>query len=124
MLHPETYSAPAEVEKAAAKARHQGPVQPNERPRIEADPLTSFENFNSAVRTDLATWMTGTKDARIEKAKAFAAPLTEHFEATFKMTPARRVKTLNYIIWLESVHPNGERDVAAVAFNGLFPKKA
>jgi len=41
----------------------------------------------------------------------------------YKWTPERRHKVLNYIIWLESIHPKGSREVAALAFNALFPKK-
>jgi hypothetical protein len=89
-------------------------------PQIESDPLTSFEYFHFQVRTDLRLWMTFGLEERIEKAKRFSR-MNE--DPAFKVTPERRHKILNYIIWLESTHPAGHRNPAAVAFNGLFKKE-
>lgn len=121
-MEPQTYSAVMEAEKASEEAKSaKKPIE--QRVTIQADPLTSFEGFHVEVKTELTAWMTWGKEARLAKAEKYAAPLTKHSEETFKLTPVRRHKILNYIMWIESVHPHGDREVAAIAFNGLFPKK-
>ena len=91
------------------------------RPIIGDDPLSAFENYHTQIQTDLRGWMTFSVEARIEKAKRFSKL---HQSDALKMDEDRRVKILNYIIWMESHHPLGKREPAAVAFNGLFPKNA
>jgi hypothetical protein len=89
------------------------------KPKIEGDPLKSFEYYHFQVQSDLRNWMTFAKPDRIEKAKRFSNVADEE---RYRIDPDRRHKILNYIMWLESIHSLGDRDVAAVAFNGLFPK--
>lgn len=88
-------------------------------PKIEGDPLKSFEYYHYQVQADLRNWITFGKEERIVKAKRFSNVQNEE---RYRIDPDRRHKILNYIIWLESIHPQGDREVAAVAFNGLFPK--
>ncbi len=99
-----------------------------QRPRIEGDPLSYFETYHFQIQTDLKQWMTLSEEDRLKKARDFARSITERGDqdklaVTLRITRDRRVKILNYIIWIESHHPHGNRDVAAVAFNGLFGVK-
>lgn len=91
---------------------------PNELPNIPRDPLTSFENMIYTIRTDLSGWMTFDKKSRLDRTKWFVDTYTD---TSMKMTPDRRHKILNYIIFIESHHPMGDSHVAALAFKGLFP---
>ena len=91
---------------------------PNEAPAIPRDPLTSFENFIFTIRTDLSSWMTFDKKGRLDRCKWF---VDTYVDSAQKMTPDRRHKVLCFIIFMESHHPLGDSDVAAVAFKGLFP---
>jgi aromatic ring hydroxylase len=118
---PVSYSAIEEAERDAAE-RSAMPRQmaPNEKPRIEMDPLTSFEHFHHEMQAILNSWMTLTLDSRTAKAKEFAKGISSYMRESFRMTRERRHKILNYVIWIESIHPHGDRDVAAIAFNGLF----
>jgi len=104
-----------EMEKAKLK-----PVRPpsNTEPAIPHDPLTSFENFVPRLRADLHGWMTFDKKGRMDRCKWF---VNTHYDEINKMTPARRLKTLAFIVYMEASHPLGDSDVAAMAFKGLFP---
>jgi hypothetical protein len=102
-------------------------MDPNELPRIERDPMTSFEYYSSDIQAQLNAWTTFAVDDRKKKAALFGspvladAPVVGEREAN-RWTPARRHKVLNFIIWIESLHPKGSREVAAIAFNALFGK--
>jgi len=104
-------------------------VPPNEeKVEIEKDPLVSFEHFHFQIATDLRNWMTFTEDDRMRRTALFGSPVLEDAKPLwgrdeYKWTPRRRHKVLNYIIWVESIHPLGKRSVAALAFNALFPKE-
>ena len=110
------------VQHVASRHSVERPVyKPEEQaqPTIVADPLTSFETYHFQIRTDLRNWMTFGVEDRIRRAKQFS---NLKDDPQLRMTPERRHKLVNYIIWLESTHPRGHRDPAAVAFNGLFKK--
>jgi len=96
-------------------------VEARTTPKIDSDPLMAFENYHFSVKTDLKGWMTFSLDDRIKKAKQYVECSTKMTE-TLKIDKARRHKILNYIIWIESHHPNGNRLAAREAFMGLFPK--
>lgn len=103
-------------------------LPPNvEKPEIERDPLTSFEHFHYQAKADLSNWMIFDKPERLKRAAVYgsqdlldAKPIFEREE--YRWTHRRRHKVLNYIMWIESIHPKGDREVAAVAFNALFPR--
>lgn len=107
---------------------HEKKVEPLETPVIEKDPLVAFEHFHGQMQADLRNWVTFEKDDRLRRVALFASPVVADAKAAlgrdeFKWSPRRRHKVLNYIIWIESIHPLGNRDVAAAAFNAIFPKK-
>ncbi len=104
-----------EIQKHAA---HPVKPKPNEEPHIARDPLTSFENFIYSLRTDLSGWMTFSKRDRLDRCKWW---VDTYVDTAMKVTPDRRHKALCFIIFMESHHPLGDSQVAAVAFNGLFP---
>lgn len=102
-------------------------MDPNEEPRIERDPMTSFEYFHVEMQATFNAWMTLSLDDRKKRTALFGSPILTDAKPIlgrdqYKWTPARRHKVLNYIIWIESLHGNGSREVAAIAFNALFGK--
>ncbi len=97
---------------------------PGTSPRIEGDPLMSFENFPVQVQSDLRGWMTYSVEDREKKITELQTMTAERM-ATRKITEDRRVKMLFYMMWMERMHPSGDRRPAALAFNALFgPNKA
>ena len=120
MAKPQMKSYNAADEEVKAQAVKVVPREVDQ-PRILADPLTSFETYHFDIQTTLRTWMTCAKEQRIENAKRYAMPPRENADNDPKLIDWRkRHKILNFIMWIESIHPRGEREVAAVAFNGLF----
>lgn len=118
MDSPQTYVA------SMASVQSKPVVAPEvKEPRIEGDPLTAFENFHFQVQADLRGFMTHPEEKRVEMVKDLLATSPRE-EERLKLTPARRHKMLNYIIYIESHHPNGARAVAREAFLGLFPEPA
>ena len=103
-------------------------MDPHEPVKIEKDPLLSFEFFHYEMKADLAGWMTFTEEDRKRRAALFSSTILADVKPLFgrdeyRWTPARRNKVLNYIIWIESTHQKGSREVARLCFNALFPKK-
>lgn len=109
MPSPVMYEAAREAMNAEAspKTAMVSPV-----PIVSLDPLRSFEREKDLLKTDLNGWKTFLPVDRLKKARQFAAQQGK--------TSEERHRIFNYIIWVESL-PDGDRDVAAVAFNALFP---
>lgn len=117
----------ASMESVRIPAPGEKKMDPNEPPRIERDPLTSFEYFHVDIQAQLNAWTTFSTEDRKKRTALFASPVLADAPVRasrdmYRWTPARRHKVLNYIIWIESIHPQGSREVAALAFNGLFGK--
>lgn len=117
----------ASMESVRIPAAGEKRMDPNELPRIERDPMTSFEYYHADIQAQLNSWTTFSVGDRKRRAALFGSPIltdapVEASREMFRWTPARRHKVLNYIIWIESLHPQGNREVAAVAFNALFGK--
>ncbi len=87
-----------------------------QKPIIGDNPLNAFEVYHLQVKTDLDKWMTYSPEDRFARVKVFAARGNGE-----KVDEDKRAKILNFIIWMESHHPQGDSMVAAIAFNGLFP---
>jgi hypothetical protein len=115
---PEIYDVQREIEKAERERR---PIADTGQRRTtpENDPLRSFERERPQKKTDLLLWMTFQKEDRIRKIRFFVKEQMDGQDPDMNTV----YRDLNYIIWMESRHPLGDRDVAAVAFNNLFPQK-
>jgi hypothetical protein len=114
MQEPKSYYSSNEAIKfpTAAPPEMQQPV-------LEADLLVAWDQFTFQQQTDMRLWMTQGKKARMKKAAWWA---TTSFDEDKKIDPRKQVKMLFTIMFAERMHPHGERDVAAIAFNALFPK--
>ena len=80
---------------------------------LMSDPLRSFEKAHELVKTELRCWMTHEEKARVKMAQ----------EMHLSRNESELQRDLNFVFWIESVHPKGSRNVAAVAFNGLFKNR-
>lgn len=117
-------------------------LKPKSAQRSARDPLSEFDSFHTQVRADLYNWMTFCEADRIKKVQdilrnwALAAkwdgvavePPSEAQRAFYWMDDRKLssesavVKILNFIIWHERMQESGSREVARIAFLGLFPK--
>ena len=76
--------------------------------------LRSFERAPEGLKTEFSAWMT-----RVEKDRlSYVEDVSKRFPHQVEIQ-----RNMNYIIWLESVHPEGSKTVAALAFNRLFQNK-
>ena len=117
-MEPQTYVASAASTDEAIKVVPKAPIS-----RIEGDPLKSFEVYHFTVATDLRLWLTFSVEDRIERLRQYE-DMTPRKAEDLRLDHERVHKILNYVIWLESIDPRGKREVAALAFNMLFPRKA
>jgi len=88
-----------------------------QRRTITGSPVSVFDQYPWAIRTDMSAWMTFSLEDRIRKAKAYSRS---------KGDPTERCEILLYIIRAESEHPLGQKGPkgpASVAFHGLFPEE-
>jgi hypothetical protein len=114
MQEPKSYYSSNEAIKfpTAAPPEMQQPV-------LEADLLVAWDQFTFQQQTDMRLWMTHGKKSRMKKAAWWAATPQDEDKG---IDPRKQVKMLFTIMFAERLHPHGERDVAAIAFNALFPK--
>ena len=73
--------------------------------------LRSFEKSPEGLKAEFEQWMTHDPDTRIKMVEDIGKRWTHPVELT---------RNMNFIIWLESVHPEGQKMVAARAFNWMF----
>ena len=76
--------------------------------------LRSFEKAPEDLKTEFNAWMSREAKERIR----FTEDIYKRFPNRVEVQ-----RNMNYIIWLESVHPDGSKQVAALAFNRLFESK-
>ena len=124
-MAPQTHYASMESVRIPAPGEKR--MDPNEAPRIERDPMTSFEYYHVDIQAQLNSWTSFSVADRKKRTALFGSPVLADApvignRTQYRWTAARRHKVLNYIIWIESLHPQGSREVAAVAFNALFGK--
>ena len=76
--------------------------------------LRSFEKASEDLKTEFNAWMSRDEKDRLR----FVEDIFKRFPHQIEVQ-----RNMNYIIWLESVHPEGSKQVAALAFNRLFQSK-
>lgn len=76
--------------------------------------LRSFERAPEGLKTEFEQWMTHDVDRRIELVEDIGKRWNHPVELT---------RNMNFVIWLESVHPMGSKLVAGRAFNFMFGAK-
>ena len=76
--------------------------------------LRSFERANESLKTEFNAWMSRGEKDRLR----FVEDIFQRFSHQVEVQ-----RNMNYVIWLESVHPEGSKSVAALAFNRLFQNK-
>lgn len=111
MPTPIIYDAPREAMADEAIRAKAVLLEKKEVSGLFSDPLRSFEKASEKLKTELRCWMTREEKDRAVKVKELADGDNE----------AERQRDMNFIIWFESLHPKGSRNIAALAFNRLFP---
>lgn len=120
MATPETYSAQDELMKsmlppAEAVAK---PVTPIDEERYILRPYDHWQ-----VVTDLRNWHTFLVADRIAKAEKYAAVRGKQLDLDRKVAADKWKRYMIFILLREIIHPNGDRRVAQVCFDALFPVK-
>lgn len=90
-----------------------------QQPVLEADLLVAWDQFSFQQQTDMRLWMTNGKKSRMKRAAWWAATKVDEDKG---IDPRKQSKMLFTIMFGEFYHPHGDREVAAIAFNALFPK--
>jgi hypothetical protein len=120
----ESYSASNEYIKNALPVRAPGRVEEH---TYFQDPVREFERVGpeAAIAGNMFQWHTFTRDRRLELVKALKEPKVPDSPSAEEILAAkqRRWRYLNYIIQEESRNMgDGAMDIAAIAFNYLFPR--
>lgn len=76
--------------------------------------LRSFEKASEDLKTEFNAWMSRDPKSRLRYVEDIFTRFPHQVEVQ---------RNMNYVIWLESVHPEGSKQVAALAFNRLFQSK-
>lgn len=120
MQHAVGYDAHAEIEKAMFKPGEAKP-EPISATNEEAYLLRPYDHWQ--VVTDLRNWHTLMVSDRMARAERYAAQRGRELDPDKKVAADKRKRYLTFILMREINHPLGDRGVAQIAFDALFPTK-
>lgn len=106
---------PAKILEQTARFNMKAPQE--EPKRWITDPLRNFCEKDRRLETEMHAWMTFSKEDRAKRLKFYAdRPLDSQW------TEEDRRSTFEYVMYAERRHKLGDREVAAYAFNCIWPK--
>jgi hypothetical protein len=112
------YSAMREAERVASKWDTPTPkITPIEEERLLLRPEDKWD-----VQTTLRMWQTFSLEDRADKVRAFCKQSAESLDPNEKIAEDKRKRYLLFVMYRECLHPDGKKEIAQLALDGLFGK--